>query len=830
MIQPPQGRRVLPAGPMHAKIALVGESAGEMEAVEGRPFVGASGGMIESWWRVCGLMREEVYIDNLYPYLPPKKSMAHVNKADIESVWTPQLIRRLEKLPNLRVIVPTGNYAFKAVMGAAGLPGITDVRGSVYEVVVGGKRCLVVPTIHPAWFMRGMQHKQKRAILDWMKVVRLKDNLQDIEEILGSINMNIDPGVAKFSGFVRKVEEAGEACTLVCDIETDSVISCIGFAAASDEAWVIPTKPVAKREQYLHLIKRLLASDAKKVFQNGHYDTYWLRWNGIEVKNWAWDTLAMHHALDAADEHSLSYLCSIYVEGFQYWKSEVKDVKDKKTRAVDLNVLYAYNAKDVCYTFKLFTALYGELEAKGMIGFYRRHYSDLFEMILDVMFDGVRADKKAQKVSQQRMIDDCARLREELKEITGEEMYATKTKGRGEDKVTVLGKDFSRAKLMAFFYADRKAYTKVSKRKTGKVRAATIDKGALQKIALRVPKGKDAFDDALFAKAARIVLSHREKAKEVADFCKWDRDGRIRCTYSLNTEAGRFASYENPRRSGRNLQNVKRGKQRETYLPDEGHIFVAVDGSQVEDRIVKMYTRSRRMVELARLHPAEFDAHTYNASRIFGVSEAEVTKEQRYLGKRAVHAAQRGMRGDTLSLVLLRDGIEKPVKECNALLDAYLKDHHEIGEVYFPWVRERVLKDRTLVNSWGRRLTFHGDVRNNDTYKKAYSFYPQSECADWMNRGTLMLWRWLKRKGMKSRIRLFVHDEVVVSCPLDEAYGVAQYIGTVLEQQRRYFGEPLRIWCETSIGATWALPVEWKSLPDEGVFNHMARQVLLEAT
>ena len=63
--------RIEAEGPRNARIALFGESPWKTENALGRPFVGASGNLQKRWWGEIGLSREEIYIDNMYPYMPP---------------------------------------------------------------------------------------------------------------------------------------------------------------------------------------------------------------------------------------------------------------------------------------------------------------------------------------------------------------------------------------------------------------------------------------------------------------------------------------------------------------------------------------------------------------------------------------------------------------------------------------------------------------------------------------------------------------------------------------------------------------------------------------
>jgi len=362
---------------------------------------------------------------------------------------------------------------------------------------------------------------------------------------------------------------------------------------------------------------------------------------------------------------------------------------------------------------------------------------------------------------------------------------------------------------------------KMSKGKERKKGTVTLDETALKRLAGRFP-GKA-------GEPVKLILQHRENKGEADDFNeKWDEDGRIRCQYSFNTEAGRFSSKANPMRSGRNLQNVKRGEQRRTYLPNAGCVFVAIDGSQVEDRVVKMLTGSRRLVTLANTRPEEFDAHRYNAARVFGVPEADVTKSQRSLGKMAVHAAQRGMRGARLAdRLLTAAGIVMSAPACQKLIDAYLEDHWEIRDWYFVSVRQAVLRDRKLWNTWGRCWKCEHDELNDDLYRRAYSFGPQSECNDLMVQwGYRVAIDEIKAKGLSSRVNLLVHDEIILSCPPHEAYELTRALVRSLERPRAYPAGELVVPMDVSVAANWGEKYEFKGFPGEEEFNEKVKEVM----
>ena len=863
---------VPPSGPLSAKIAVIGEAPGENEDLQGEPFVGLSGSLLAQWWDAAGIDRWGVYKDNVVPYRPRDNNIWSVPKKEVAGIWVPALFERLSKLTDARVIVPTGNLACSALLGSVlgKVPGILSIRGSIYDISAvgirsGAGRTWCIPTIHPAWFLRGQLKKQERAVYDWRRICRVarEGHRGSVREILS------EPSSAEVAYFRANVgsSEKAHGGVLAIDIETAGRdITCVGFAASARLSIVFPTLTIAQRKRYWPIVKSLCESEHEKVLQNGHYDLYWLSRAGVRVKNWLWDTMWMHHALNPSDNHGLQHLASLYAYDYQAWKEEREGGEEKEfgSRVKDPRLLWSYNGKDCLYTREVFDYLQDELRATGMLDFYHAHYSRLFYPLLDTMLHGVRVDTAAQRRVREGLLSENTGIRKELKALAGYELYAVEEKlewrepsedergrlwraGKGKKlvydrelakelgyagsskkgligvKVESLKKDFSGVKLRRYFYEDLglPKQMKLAAGKGGKKRVVSVDETSLKKLALK--------HTTKAGEAVRLILQHRENKGEIDDFNgKWDRDGRIRCQYSFNTEAGRFASKANPMRTGRNLQNVKRGAQRRTYLPDEGCVFLAIDGSQVEDRVVKMLTGSPRLVELANTKPLEFDAHRYNASRIFNIPEREVTKAQRELGKMAVHAAQRGMRGYRLAdRLLTQSGLVKTPEYCQKLIDNYLNDHWEIRDWYFPAVRKSVLEYKDLWNTWGRRWRCEYDKMDDDLYRRAYSFGPQSECNDLMVQwGYVPVMEKIAREGLASRVCLLVHDELILSCPPGEVYELARFLIAKLEQPREYPAGTLVVPMDVSVGSTWGDKVELGVLPGREEFNEKVRGVM----
>jgi DNA polymerase I-like protein with 3'-5' exonuclease and polymerase domains len=277
---------------------------------------------------------------------------------------------------------------------------------------------------------------------------------------------------------------------------------------------------------------------------------------------------------------------------------------------------------------------------------------------------------------------------------------------------------------------------------------------------------------------------------------------------------------------------------RETFLADAGEVFVRADESQVEDRMGKMYCGSERMLRLANLPPWEYDAHTDNASTIFGQDITKLPKaeykQKRYLGKKVVHASWRQMAGDKMSESVSKDTdgeVFIPAKRCRKLIETYLAKNPEIEGIYFPWVRKQVIQSGILYNSWGRPFDVRDFRIDAELYRKCYSFFMQSECADLTNQyavipgNTYMLARYNKPLAAQ------IHDEVVASVPPKEAYDFALYIKNAIEQTREVparSGRRVLVPAEITVGISLYGGVEFKRLPSREEFDRKVGEYLEE--
>jgi uracil-DNA glycosylase len=131
---------VFGAGNANADIVLVGEAPGAREDAQGKPFVGASGKLLDRMLERIGLERGDIYIANVLKCRPPANR--DPRPAEIETC-IPFLFEQLEAV-HPRVVGTLGNFATRVVLGRR--EGITALRGQVFEV----RGWSVVPMYHPA--------------------------------------------------------------------------------------------------------------------------------------------------------------------------------------------------------------------------------------------------------------------------------------------------------------------------------------------------------------------------------------------------------------------------------------------------------------------------------------------------------------------------------------------------------------------------------------------------------------------------------------------------------------------------------------------------------
>ena len=154
-------------GNPHAELMFVGEAPGREEDLEGLPFVGRSGQLLDRMLAAIGLDRSSAYIANVIPWRPPGNRTPTPQETSICLPFT----RRQVELADPDVLVCLGSPAAQALLEAK--EGIMKTRGRWFSYHTGTREIRAFATFHPAYLLR--QPLQKR--LAWRDFLAIKQAL-----------------------------------------------------------------------------------------------------------------------------------------------------------------------------------------------------------------------------------------------------------------------------------------------------------------------------------------------------------------------------------------------------------------------------------------------------------------------------------------------------------------------------------------------------------------------------------------------------------------------------------------------------------------------------
>jgi uracil-DNA glycosylase len=147
-------RLVFADGNPQARVMFVGEAPGRDEDIEGLPFVGRSGKLLDRMIAAIGLDRRSAYIANVIPWRPPGNRTPTPQETQ---VCLPFIQRQIE-LVNPDVLVTLGNPSTQALLSTR--EGIMRTRGKWFDYGTGTRTIRAIATFHPAYLLRSPSYKR----------------------------------------------------------------------------------------------------------------------------------------------------------------------------------------------------------------------------------------------------------------------------------------------------------------------------------------------------------------------------------------------------------------------------------------------------------------------------------------------------------------------------------------------------------------------------------------------------------------------------------------------------------------------------------------------
>mgnify|MGYP005803254741 CR=1 FL=1 len=302
------------------------------------------------------------------------------------------------------------------------------------------------------------------------------------------------------------------------------------------------------------------------------------------------------------------------------------------------------------------------------------------------------------------------------------------------------------------------------------------------------------------SEAARLVLEYRQYQKLLSTYIEGFKPlidgGLIHTTYNQTvTITGRLSS-TNP-----NLQNIPiredEGRElRKLFIPREGNVFIDADYSQIELRLLAHFSGCK---ELIQAYNEGRDIHAVTASQVFGVPLELVTPKMRSEAKAVNFGIIYGIsdfglsRNLNIPLKVAREYIENYFKSYSAVHE-YMQSNVEFarqnGFVSTLTGRKRYIRE---INSSNYNMRQFGE-------RAAMNMPLQGSSADIIKIAMINVVKALQNEGLKAKLILQVHDELVLDCPEEEAQSAAGLLKREMENAVK-LNVPLKV--DVNIGKNW---------------------------
>jgi len=549
--------------------------------------------------------------------------------------------------------------------------------------------------------------------------------------------------------------------TVCIDIETDGFdpvsnrIVGVSLAASSERAAYIPL-----RHAYLGLtpddqieaaeffaILRGTLPGRRVVGHNLKFDLAFLANEGVEAGSNLFDTLIAGYVIDPTRSNALKNLGRSL---FNYEVSEYREVAGAGNfAAVDLAAACEYACQDVLLTMHLYHRFEHELVEKKLKKLFDDLEMPILRILLGMERTGIGLNSKY--------------LRDLSDEIAG--------------RLTALEASIHRHAGRTFNINSTQQLQKIlfkeiglnppKKTKTG----FSTDSEVLKLLAAQHPICADLLE---YRELAKLRSTYAESLTTLVNA----KTGLIHASFNQAVTATGRLSSSNP-----NMQNIPiktewgRKIRRAFVPPRAGDVFVSIDYSQIELRLLAHFSQDPGLVEA---FVNNTDIHAISAGRIFKKPPAEVTSQERTIGKTVNFGILYGISAHGLAedLAITRpqakeyiDSFYNSFQEVTRFFDEVVQQARVTGEVETLLGRVRQLPD---INSGKFQL-------RSGAERIAKNTRLQGSAADLVKKAMLDTVRMLCEKNYQARLILQIHDELVFSLPKTELKRVAPMLKHCME-------------------------------------------------
>ena len=576
----------------------------------------------------------------------------------------------------------------------------------------------------------------------------------------------------ELSELVNRLSKFEEICfdteTSGLDFFNDRLVG-MSFAVEPHEAWYVAWQP-----EFAEIVRPLMENDQiAKIGQNIKFDAMMLRAAGVEVRGKKYDTMILHYLLDPESRHNMNVLAQRYLN---YSPIEIETLIGRGAKQLTMDMLAVdrvaeYAAEDADVTLQLKQALWPKVCDEGLQYLYAEIEEPMIDVLADMEWTGVRIDTQSlaeYKIELQKELTD---LEWKIRELADE---------------PTLNVNSSR-QLGEVLFAKLRIDPKPRMTKTKQFRT---DEEYIQSLASRHP-------------IVGLILEYRGVKKLLSTYVEAlpqlvnSRTGHIHTSYNQAVTATGRLSSANP-----NLQNIpirdERGRRiRAAFIPsDSDHLLLSADYSQVELRLMAHLSDDASLIEAFREGQ---DIHSATAARLFHSDIQSVTSEQRRRAKTANFGIIYG-----ISAFGLAQRLDISRTEAKEIIEGYFASYPKVKE-YMDRAAEQARNEGFVSTIFGRRrylndINSRNAVARGVAERNAINAPIQGSAADIMKLAMVEMYRKMRAAGLRSRMILQVHDEIVIDLYRPEQEAVAKIVVEAMERAAQ-LSVPLTV--DYGVGENW---------------------------
>ncbi|MCK4919864.1 MAG: DNA polymerase I [Bacteroidales bacterium] len=549
----------------------------------------------------------------------------------------------------------------------------------------------------------------------------------------------------------------------------------IAISFLPHNGYYIPVKESDEQTlDFLSPLTEILADKSiLKVGQNLKYDIRVLKKYSIECSGEIFDTMVAHYLLNPERRHGLNILSEEYLNYSPVKIEKLIGEKGKLQKTMDkvpVEIIKDYACEDADVTWQLFEIFSPELERNNLSRLAKLAEMPLVYVLAEMEHNGVHIDKKALGAYALELNAEAIRIEQKIYELAGQSFNISSPKQLGE----IL---FDKLKI-----SENAKKTKTKQYSTGEdVLSSLTDKHEIVNYVLE------------FRSVKKLLSTYIEALPKLLN----KHTGRLHTSYNQTLVATGRLSSNNP-----NLQNIpireERGREiRKSFIPEnDKHILIAADYSQIELRLMAHLSKDENMI--SSFNRGE-DIHTATAAKINGIKETEVSRDMRSQAKTANFGIIYGISAFGLSQRLkikrteakeLIEGYFKSYPAVKSYMDESIRKAGEEGCVYTILGRKRFLPDIISRNSIVRGVA----------ERNAINAPIQGSAADIIKIAMVKIYGRMKEEGLKSKMILQVHDELVFEVHMSEEKMMKTLIREEMESAYE-ISVPLTV--DMGIGTNW---------------------------